>query len=100
MKPGGDATWKRLGWDLGTLWMPDQRKPAGLHTLIGDIDRLFQREPAARGLSSRVAELLSDLTLVSECQQQIKLISRGQRASNPRSRPANQNLPAVTASAS
>ncbi|KAG0199117.1 hypothetical protein BGX28_007544 [Mortierella sp. GBA30] len=69
-----DTTQKRLMWLFQTLWDEQQRHLLGLSPLLDEMERLVQNDPKARNLfSSRVANMVADLSLLSECQRQISL---------------------------
>lgn len=75
-KPGSatNRTQSRLMWLFQTLWDDQQRHLCGLSTLLDEMERLVENDPKARNLfSSRVASMVSDLMLISECQRQISL---------------------------
>ncbi|KAF9536587.1 hypothetical protein EC957_010366 [Mortierella hygrophila] len=75
-KPGStwDKTQSRLMWLFQTLWDEQQRHLCGLHPILDEMERLVENDPKARNLfSSRVASMVADLSLLSECQHQISL---------------------------
>ncbi|KAF9344212.1 hypothetical protein BGX26_004648 [Mortierella sp. AD094] len=75
-KPGStwDKTQSRLMWLFQTLYDEQQRHLCGLSPLLDEMERLVQNDPKARNLfSSRVASMVADLSLISECQRQISL---------------------------
>jgi hypothetical protein len=75
-KPGStwDKTQSRLMWLFQTLWDEQQRHLCGLHPILDEMERLVENDPKARNLfSSRVASMVADLSLISECQRQISL---------------------------
>ncbi|KAK3845854.1 MAG: hypothetical protein J3R72DRAFT_481993 [Linnemannia gamsii] len=75
-KPGStwDKTQSRLMWLFQTLWDENQRHLCGLHPILDEMERLVENDPKARNLfSSRVASMVADLSLISECQRQISL---------------------------
>ncbi|KAF8981883.1 hypothetical protein BGZ46_002175 [Entomortierella lignicola] len=75
-KPGSnwDITQGHLMWLFQTLWDDHQRHLCGLGPLLDEMERLVNNDPKNRNLfSSRVASVVADLSLLSECQRQISL---------------------------
>ncbi|KAF9907345.1 hypothetical protein EC991_010994 [Linnemannia zychae] len=75
-KPGStwDRTQNRLMWLFQTLWDDQQRHLCGLHLILDEMEHLVENDPKARNLfSSRVTNIVADLSLISECQHQISL---------------------------
>ncbi|KAF9139633.1 hypothetical protein BG015_001955 [Linnemannia schmuckeri] len=75
-KPGStwDKTQSRLMWLFQTLWDEQQRHLCGLYPILDEMERLVENDPKARNFfSSRVASMVADLSLISECQRQISL---------------------------
>ncbi|KAF8925969.1 hypothetical protein BGZ58_000306 [Dissophora ornata] len=67
-----DKTQGRLMWLFQTLWDEQQRHLCGLSPILDEMERLVQNDPKARNLfSSRVASMVADLSLISECKRQI-----------------------------
>lgn len=63
-----------LLWLLGTLFSEDQLFLLDLGILMDELDRLLESEPTAKELvSSWAADKISDLAVISQCIQQIKL---------------------------
>ncbi|KAF9117617.1 hypothetical protein BGW39_002003 [Mortierella sp. 14UC] len=75
-KPGStwDKTQSRLICLFQTLWDEQQRHLCGLYSILDEMERLVENDLKARNLfSSRVASLVVDLSLISECRHQISL---------------------------
>lgn len=69
-----DGNVARLMWALRTLWDQQQLHLAGLDTIMYELERLMQDKPQTRPLlSSRVAGMISELAILSECRRQITL---------------------------
>lgn len=63
-----------LLWILMTLWDTRSVLRVGLPTVADELERLIESDPAVKRLiSSRVANIISDLSLIAECQSQIAL---------------------------
>ena len=70
----GDKDKELLFWIFETMWDEQQLHLAGLNTLMDEMDRLIQSDFKLKELISPwVANIVSDLSVVSECRHQISL---------------------------
>lgn len=73
-KPPANKSIERMIWLFETMW--DERKLhlAGLHIVMDELERLTQGDLKIKELiSPRVAYIISDLSVMSECRHQISL---------------------------
>ncbi|CAO3567002.1 unnamed protein product [Mortierella alpina] len=69
-----DKTQRQLMWLFMTLWEPQQLHLVGLSPLLDEMERLVENDPKARNLfSSRVENVVADLSYFAQCQRQISL---------------------------
>ncbi|KAH0363530.1 hypothetical protein KCU65_g7338, partial [Aureobasidium melanogenum] len=69
-----DPVLDRLFWVYTTLWDDKQCALVGLHTLVGELDRLTYAETRAEELQSGlVVDNIGDLGVISECLHQLSL---------------------------
>ncbi|EOD44771.1 hypothetical protein UCRNP2_8520 [Neofusicoccum parvum UCRNP2] len=75
-KPGNDQdeTRMRLLWLFNALWDDDRRFLAGVTILVDELERLLQANTKAKELTSPyIADVVSDLAVMTECIRQIKI---------------------------
>lgn len=69
-----DPALDRLFWAYTTLWDDKQCALVGLHTLVGELDRLTYADTRAKDLQSAlVVDNIGDLGVISECLHQLSL---------------------------
>ncbi|KAI5199735.1 hypothetical protein E4T39_06108 [Aureobasidium subglaciale] len=69
-----DPALDRLFWAYTTLWDEKQVSLVGLHTLIGELERLTYADTKAKNLQSAlVVDNIGDLGIISECLRQLSL---------------------------
>lgn len=67
-----DKHFGRLLWILTTLWDEQKRFLAGLQPLMDELERLLQNDPTQKRLiSSWVASIIADLSVISGCLHQL-----------------------------
>ncbi|KAI5272017.1 hypothetical protein E4T47_04688 [Aureobasidium subglaciale] len=69
-----DPALNRLFWMYTTLWDEKQVSLVGLHTLVGELERLTYADTKAKDLQSAlVVDNIGDLGIISECLHQLSL---------------------------
>lgn len=69
-----DKSFTRLGWALATIWDEQKMHFITLPTVMDEVQRIIHNDPQTRELlTPRVRSLLSDLSVIAECRQQIAL---------------------------
>lgn len=69
-----DKSFTRLRWALATIWDEQKTHLLTLPAVMDEVERIVHNDPQARELlTPRVRSLLSDLSVMAECQQQIAL---------------------------
>lgn len=73
-KPPSNKSIERLIWLFETMWDDQKLHLAGLHIVMDEMERLTQSDLKIKELiSPRVAYIISDLSVMSECRHQISL---------------------------